>query len=65
MTIWFSQSLRSGEVRLIDYYENSGEGIPHYVGVLKDKGYGATSGADWSCRRGSNAGRSRVSSSGW
>ena len=25
----------------------------------------ATSGADWSCRRGSSAGRSRVSSSGW
>ena len=39
MTIWFSQSLRSGEVRLIDYYENSGEGIPHYAGVLKEKGY--------------------------
>ena len=36
MTIWFSQSLRSGEVRLIDYYENSGEGIPHYAGVLQD-----------------------------
>ena len=27
MAIWFSQSLRSGELRLIDYYENSGEGI--------------------------------------
>ena len=26
--IWFSQSLRTGEVRLIDYYENSGEGHP-------------------------------------
>ena len=39
MSIWFSQSLRSGEVRLIDYYENSGEGIPHYAGVLKEKGY--------------------------
>ena len=25
----------------------------------------ATSGADWSCRRGSSAGRSRVSSNGW
>ena len=37
--IWFSQSLRSGEVRLIDYYENSGEGLPHYAGVLKAKGY--------------------------
>ena len=37
--IWFSQSLRSGEVRLIDYHENSGEGFPLYVGVLRDKGY--------------------------
>ena len=39
MTIWFSQSSRSGEVRLIDYYEASGEGFPHYVGVLASKGY--------------------------
>ena len=37
--IWFSQSLRGGEVRLIDYYENSGEGIPHYAGLLKSKPY--------------------------
>lgn len=39
MTIWFSQSLRSGEVRLIDYYENSGLGIEHYAGVLRERGY--------------------------
>lgn len=39
MAIWFSQSLRSGEVRLIDYYENSGEGFPHYIGMLRDKPY--------------------------
>lgn len=37
--IWFSQSLRSGEVRVIDYYEASGEGLPHYAQVLKAKGY--------------------------
>ncbi|HZW06308.1 MAG TPA: hypothetical protein VFF65_04220 [Phycisphaerales bacterium] len=37
--IWFSQSLRGGEVRLIDYYEASGEGLPHYAGVLQQKGY--------------------------
>lgn len=37
--IWFVQSLRSGEVRVIDYYEASGEGLPHYVQVLKTKGY--------------------------
>ena len=36
-TIWFSQSSPSGQVRLIDYYENSGEGLSHYVGVLNDK----------------------------
>lgn len=43
--IWFSQSLRTGEVRVIDYYENSGEGLPHYVDVLKRKGY--TYGQHW------------------
>lgn len=43
--IWFSQSLRSGEIRLIDYYEASGEGLPHYVQVLKSKGY--TYGKHW------------------
>lgn len=43
--IWFSQSLRSGEVRLIDYYEASGEGLPHYAQVLKAKGY--TYGTHW------------------
>lgn len=39
MTIWFSQSLKTGEVRLIDYYENNGLGIEHYAGVLREKGY--------------------------
>lgn len=33
--IWFSQSLRTGEVRLVDYYEASGEGLPHYASVLQ------------------------------
>lgn len=37
--IWFSQSTRSGEVRLIDYYEATGESLPHFASVLKDKGY--------------------------
>lgn len=27
------------EIHIIDYYENHGEGLPHYVGVLKDKPY--------------------------
>ena len=36
--IWFSQSV-GREVRLIDYYEASGEGLPHYRHVLDKKGY--------------------------
>jgi hypothetical protein len=43
--IWFSQSLRSGEVRVIDYYEASGEGLPHYAQKLREKGY--TYGQHW------------------
>lgn len=43
--VWFSQSDRSGQVRLIDYYENSGEGLPHYASVLSQKGY--TYGTHW------------------
>lgn len=39
MSIWFSQRPRSGDIRLIDYYEASGEGFPHYVNVLRQKGY--------------------------
>ncbi len=37
--IWFSQSLRGGEIRLIDYYEAAGEGLPHYALVLRERGY--------------------------
>jgi hypothetical protein len=44
-SIWFSQSTRSGEVRLIDYHEASGEGLPYYAQVLKQKGY--TYGTHW------------------
>jgi len=37
-SIWFAQ--RTGdEIRLIDYYETSGESLAHYVNVLSDKGY--------------------------
>jgi len=43
--IWFVQSLRSGEVRIIDYYEASGEGLPHYAQMLSAKGY--TYGSHW------------------
>lgn len=37
--IWFSQSTKGGEVRLIDYYEASGEGFPHFVTMLRERGY--------------------------
>jgi phage terminase large subunit len=37
--IWFVQSLRGGEVRVIDFYEASGEGLPHYAAMLSAKGY--------------------------
>ena len=39
MAIWFSQSTRSGEVRLIDYFESSGEGMQTYIALLKSKPY--------------------------
>ena len=35
----FSQTLRSGEIRIIDYYEAEGEALPHYIQVLKSKSY--------------------------
>lgn len=36
--ILFFQVVRN-EWRLIDYYENSGKGLEHYIKVLQDKGY--------------------------
>lgn len=36
--IWFAQRVNN-EIRLIDYYENSGCGLDHYAKVLKDKPY--------------------------
>jgi len=38
MTIWMAQRVGL-EIRLIDYYENSGEGIGHYISYLRSKGY--------------------------
>lgn len=38
MTIWFVQQA-GREIRFIDYYENSGEGLPHYIKMLQDKPY--------------------------
>lgn len=39
MAIWFSQSTRGGEVRLIDYHEAEGEGFPYYARMLAEKRY--------------------------
>ena len=39
MAIIFSQSLRGGEIRLIDYEEGSGEGLAYYVKMLREKPY--------------------------
>lgn len=36
--IWFAQTVAS-EIRLIDYYEAVGEGLPHYAHLLESKGY--------------------------
>jgi hypothetical protein len=36
--IWFFQVVR-GEVRVIDWYENSGFGLEHYCDVLASRGY--------------------------
>ena len=36
--IWFTQTLRSPrEIRVIDYYENTDEGLGHYFGILQQK----------------------------
>ena len=36
--IWFAQHV-GNETRLIDYYENSGEGLVHYIQTLRSKPY--------------------------
>lgn len=36
--IWFAQQ-DGKSLNVIDYYENSGEGLPHYIDVLNSKGY--------------------------
>jgi phage terminase large subunit len=38
MSIWFTQSVGQ-ELRVIDYMEGSGQGLPHYIGLLKEKPY--------------------------
>ena len=36
MSIWFTQTYGK-EIRFIDFYENSGEGLPHYATMLQKK----------------------------
>jgi hypothetical protein len=38
MSIWFFQTIGQ-EIHLIDYYENSGEGLAHYAKTMQDKKY--------------------------
>ncbi len=37
-SIWFLQ-FYGKEIRVIDYYQNNGEGLGHYASVLSEKGY--------------------------
>lgn len=37
-TIWIAEVL-GGEIRIMDYYENHGESLDHYVEWIKDNGY--------------------------
>jgi len=37
--IWFYQVMPGGSVRFIDYYEDHGENIEHYINYLKSKTY--------------------------
>lgn len=37
--IWFMQPEKSGDVRVIDFYEARGESLAHYVNVLNAKSY--------------------------
>jgi len=38
MAVWFTQSIGQ-ETRVIDFYENSGQGFTHYIQKLQEKGY--------------------------
>lgn len=37
--IWFVQSDYTGAIHVIDYYEATGEGLPYYAKVLRERGY--------------------------
>lgn len=42
--IWFFQVVGS-EIRVVDFYESHGQGLPHYASMLASKGY--SYGVDW------------------
>jgi len=37
--IWFIQNVGRGDIHVIDYYQNQGEGLPHYARVMDEKNY--------------------------
>jgi phage terminase large subunit len=37
--IWYTQEIGRGQIHVIDYDEDRGEGLPHYVNLLKSKPY--------------------------
>ncbi|NBT50737.1 MAG: hypothetical protein EBT12_04150 [Marivivens sp.] len=37
--IWFVQNVGRGDIHVIDFYQNQGEGLPHYARVLDEKNY--------------------------
>ncbi len=61
-SIWFFQAERGGALRVIDYYEASGEGLPHYAGILeaKDYNYGGHIGPHDLAVRELGSGKSRI-----
>lgn len=42
--IWFAQ-MQMGEYRILDYYQNRGENLPHYFEAIRERGY--TLGKIW------------------
>jgi len=38
-SVWFVQNVGRGDIHVIDYYQNQGEGLPHYARVLDEKNY--------------------------
>jgi phage terminase large subunit len=59
--IWFFQAV-GGEIRILDFYENSGFGLEHYAKVLADRGnrYGVDYFPHDACVREFGTGRTRV-----